>query len=110
MTRQLVIDSLCAELKIPGIGGAIERTLVTKTISAVYDHVPPFLWDVVISGADGFTPQEVDSLIGTISQSVARYVKVSWLPESIKQEVVREDPHRVLHLVKRLFGLEESAG
>jgi glutamyl-tRNA reductase len=28
----------------------------------------------------------------------------------IKQEVVREDPSRVLHLVKRLFGLEESAG
>jgi len=28
----------------------------------------------------------------------------------IKQEVVQEDPHRVLHLVKRLFGLEESAG
>ncbi|MBI2434029.1 MAG: glutamyl-tRNA reductase [Candidatus Hydrogenedentes bacterium] len=28
----------------------------------------------------------------------------------IKQEVIREDPHRVLHLVKRLFGLEESAG
>ncbi|MBI2423932.1 MAG: glutamyl-tRNA reductase [Candidatus Hydrogenedentes bacterium] len=28
----------------------------------------------------------------------------------IKQEVVREDPHRVIHLVKRLFGLEESAG
>ena len=28
----------------------------------------------------------------------------------IKQEVVREDPNRVLHLVKRLFGLEESAG
>lgn len=28
----------------------------------------------------------------------------------IKQEVVREDPHRVLHLVKRLFGLEEGAG
>lgn len=28
----------------------------------------------------------------------------------IKQEVVHEDPGRVLHLVKRLFGLEESAG
>jgi glutamyl-tRNA reductase len=28
----------------------------------------------------------------------------------IKQEVIREDPHRVLHLVKRLFGLEEGAG
>lgn len=28
----------------------------------------------------------------------------------IKQEVVKEDPSRVLHLVKRLFGLEESAG
>lgn len=28
----------------------------------------------------------------------------------LKQEVVREDPNRVLHLVKRLFGLEESAG
>lgn len=28
----------------------------------------------------------------------------------IKHEVVQEDPHRVLHLVKRLFGLEESAG
>ncbi|MBX3180382.1 MAG: glutamyl-tRNA reductase [Candidatus Hydrogenedentes bacterium] len=28
----------------------------------------------------------------------------------IKQEVVHEDPHRVLHLVKRLFGLEERTG
>lgn len=28
----------------------------------------------------------------------------------IKQEVIHEDPSRVLHLVKRLFGLEESAG
>ena len=28
----------------------------------------------------------------------------------IKQEVVREDAGRVIHLVKRLFGLEESAG
>ena len=28
----------------------------------------------------------------------------------IKHEVVHEDPHRVLHLVKRLFGLEEGAG
>ena len=26
----------------------------------------------------------------------------------IKQEVVEEDPHRMLHLVKRLFGLEEG--
>ena len=28
----------------------------------------------------------------------------------IKQEIIHEDPHRVLHLVKRLFGLEERAG
>ncbi|MCF6285973.1 MAG: glutamyl-tRNA reductase [Candidatus Hydrogenedentes bacterium] len=28
----------------------------------------------------------------------------------IKQEVTREDPSRVLHLVKRLFGLEEGTG
>lgn len=28
----------------------------------------------------------------------------------IRQEVIHEDPHRVLHLVKRLFGLEESTG
>lgn len=91
-TKQQLINTLCDNLQIPGLtdNGFAERTLVEKTIGAVYEHVPPFVWDVVISGSDGFTTQEVDGIIGQISDSLARYSKVSWLPEAIKKEVIRQ--------------------
>jgi len=88
--KEQLIQSLCDNLDIPGIGDTIEHALVARTVGAVYDHVPPFIWKVVIDGSDGFSKQEVDELIGEISRTLAKYAKVGWLPESIRAEVIRQ--------------------
>jgi hypothetical protein len=88
--KEQLIQSLCDNLDIPGIGDTIERKLVEKTIGAVFEHVPPFIWKVVIDGSDGFSKQEVDELIGSVSNTLAKYAKIGWLPESIRAEVIRQ--------------------
>lgn len=104
-TKEQLINTLCDNLQIPGLtdNGFAERALVEKTVGAVYEHVPPFVWGIVISGADGFDVKEVDAIVSGIADSLAKYAKVSWLPETIKREVIRQ----VLDTIRKALRVDE---
>ena len=50
--KTTVVDALCAGLKLPGVGDTVERAAMTRCVAAIYDHVPLFVWGIVISAAD----------------------------------------------------------
>lgn len=88
MDKATVVDALCAELKVPGVGDTVERAAITRCVAAVYDHVPPFVWDIVVTAADGIQEQEVDAILESISKTVAARANMPWVPVSIRKQVV----------------------
>jgi hypothetical protein len=88
MDKSKVVDALCANLQVPGIGDTVERAAVTRAVSSVYDHVPVFVWEIVVDAADGLDPGEVDALLEAVSKTVAARVKMPYLPESVRKQIV----------------------
>lgn len=88
MEKTKVVEVLCANLQIPGIGETIERALVNRAVGAIYSHVPPFVWEIVGNAADGIDSKDVDSVMEGISRSLAAYAKMPWIPEMVRKQVV----------------------
>ena len=87
-TKTQVVDALCKNLQIPGIGETIEHVVVERAVTSIYDHVPPFVWTIVVTAADGLQPVEIDAIVAGISDSLAKYAKLPWLPEIIRKQVI----------------------
>lgn len=88
MDKSTVVDALCKNLQIPGVGESVERAAVTRAVSSVYDHVPAFVWGIVVDAADGLDSGEIDELLASISKTVASRVKMPYLPEVVRQQLV----------------------
>jgi hypothetical protein len=88
MDKATVVDALCANLQIPGVGESIERAAVTRAVSGIYDHVPVFVWGIVVTAADGLDSGEIDALLESVSKTVAARVKMPYLPESVRKQLV----------------------
>jgi hypothetical protein len=88
MEKSRVVDVLCANLQIEAIGEQVERAVITRAVSAVYSHVPPFVWDIVCSAADGIDSKDVDAVIEGISRSITTHAKMPWIPEMIRKQVI----------------------
>jgi hypothetical protein len=86
--KATVVDALCAGLKLPGIGDTVERAAITRCVAAIYDHVPLFVWGIVVSAADGIQEEEIDSLLGSISRTLAARANMPWVPVSIRKQVI----------------------
>lgn len=88
MDKATVVDALCAGLKVPGIGETVERAAITRCVAAVYDHIPAFVWEIVVSAADGIQEEEIDSLLDSISRTLASRANMPWVPVSIRKQVI----------------------
>lgn len=88
MDKATVVDALCKNLQIPGIGESVERAAITRAVSSVYDHVPVFVWGIVVDAADGLDSGEIDALLASVSKTVAARVKMPYLPEIVRQQLV----------------------
>lgn len=88
MDKSTVVDALCANLQIPGVGDTIERAAITRAVSGVYDHIPVFVWGVVVTAADGLDSGEIDALLESVSKTVAARVKMPYLPEIVRKQLI----------------------
>jgi len=88
MDKATVVDAICSGLKIPGIGESIEHAAVTRCVASVYDHIPVFVWQIVVSASDGIQEEEIDALLESISRTLAARANMPWVPVSIRKQVI----------------------
>lgn len=103
MDKVTVVDALCKNLQIPGVGETVERAAVARAVSGVYDHIPAFVWGIVVDAADGLDSGEIDALLASVSKTVSARVKMPYLPEIVRQQLVDQ----LLGMLRTSLGFDQ---
>jgi hypothetical protein len=90
ITQEQFVATVNQYLDLPVLSEASEQQMIASAVSSVWLYVPPFIWHVMASAADGISPRDLDAICNQIAELAADRIHWGPIPHSIRAAVIRQ--------------------
>ena len=91
-----LIDKLNAEVNVPFVSEAKERTVIEWLVEKITPHVPEWMLAFMATAADGITADEVMQHEAVIVAEINKLVDMPGTPEFIEERLIQFVVHSLL--------------